>query len=114
MGFEMPEMPINRNMVTYKNKLTKILRHCKKDYHSKLLHDQTNNVKETRKILNSIMKKRETFLLENKSIKNNKDIANGFNTFLQNIQKIENVNIYDFMKNNNKNFLFATSMRAML
>ena len=50
-----------RNMVTetrykiYKNTLSTTLRQCVKDYYSKLLQEQSNNVNETWKMINSIM-----------------------------------------------------------
>ena len=44
----------------YKNKLTKILRSCEKHYFDKILKEQSNNIRGTWKILNSIIGKNKT------------------------------------------------------
>ena len=43
---------------TYKNKLTSILRYCEKQYYSDLLKANKNNMKETWKIINDLLKKK--------------------------------------------------------
>ena len=73
----------------YKNKLTSILRFCEKRYYNELLEKNRNDIKETWKILNSITKRKkenpkftDCFEINNKTIKDPKEIANGFNKFL--------------------------------
>ena len=44
---------------TYKNKLTTILRKCEKNYNTKLLELNKGNLKETWKLLNSIINKKK-------------------------------------------------------
>ena len=106
---------------TYKNKLTSILRRCERDYYSNLLEVQSSNIKETWKILNSIIKKRkthseypDTFIHENKSVDSKMDISNGFNKFFvnigpnleKNIPNIANTHISDYMKERKNNSMF--------
>ena len=45
---------------TYKNKLTSILRYCEKQYYSDLLKANKNNMKETWKIINDLLKKKSS------------------------------------------------------
>jgi hypothetical protein len=69
------------------------LRFCEKNYYNKLLDEKRNNVKETWKILNSVIKRngsasvsQEKFLNnENKIISDKKDIVNEFNEFFVNV-----------------------------
>ena len=77
---------------TYKNKLTSILRKCEKNYNTRLLELNKGNLKETWKLLNSIInKKKKTMLLGNEFEKNgepitgNENIANGFNNYFVNV-----------------------------
>ena len=76
----------------YKNKLTNILRNCEKDYYSQILENHKNNIKETWKVLNSIVnktykncKKCPTTFFENGDKLTGKNIADGFNNFFTNI-----------------------------
>ena len=77
---------------TYKNKLTTILRKYEKNYNIKLLELNKGNLKETWKLLNSIIhKKKKTMQVgnefENKgeSITGDEHIANGFNDYCVNV-----------------------------
>ncbi len=77
---------------TYKNKLTTILRKCEKNYNTKLLELNKGNLKETWKLLNSIINtKKKTMQVgnefENKgeSITGDENIANGFNNYFVNV-----------------------------
>ena len=76
----------------YKNKLTNIIRTSKKDYFHKLLDQHRNNIKETWKILNGLIKKSTRnaeypnfFKKEENIIDNEMEIANEFNTFFVNV-----------------------------
>ena len=73
----------------YKNKLTSILRNCEKNSYINLLEQEKNNVKGTWKIFNTIIRKGkrssnypDSFTHNGATVKNKKDIANGFNDFL--------------------------------
>ena len=73
---------------TYKNKLTTILRKCEKNYNTKLLELNKGNLKETWRLLNSIINKKKKTMqvgneFENKgeSITGDENIANGFNNY---------------------------------
>ena len=73
----------------YKNKLTSILRYEQKRYYNNLLIKCKNDIKGTWKILNREIKGKtavnsfpDTFQDQNKTVKGNKGIANGFNNFL--------------------------------
>ena len=105
----------------YKNKLTKILRSCEKHYFDKILKEQSNNIRGTWKILNSIIGKNkvskkypEKFKQNNSIITNKKDISNGFNSFFVNIgpdlaKSIipqENSDITDYLKESTSNSMF--------
>jgi len=78
---------------TYKNKLTVILRKCKKDYYSRLLENNKNNIKGTWNILNSVIRRKKTstafpkeFIDNGKIIKNMDEIVAGFfNGFFVNV-----------------------------
>ena len=77
---------------TYKNKLTTILRKCEKNYNTKLLELNKGNLKETWKLLNSIINKKKKTMqvgheFENKgeSITGDEHIANGFNDYFVNV-----------------------------
>ena len=77
----------------YKNKLTKVLRHCEKQYYSNTLKECSNNVQKTWKVLNEIIKKQrcsavnvETFIDKyGRNINNKLDVADGFNDCFVNI-----------------------------
>ena len=107
----------------YKNKLTRILRNCEKDYFDKLLVEQKNNIKGTWNILNSIIGKKkssnaypEIFKHKNKIFKTDIEISNGFNDFFvnvgpdlaNNIVAPDNVNIDKFLNKRNVNSMFLT------
>ena len=74
---------------TYKNKLTKIMRHSKMDHYSNLLEDNKNNIKNTWNVLNAIIKKRSgkaeypnSFMSpNNKTITDMASAAEEFNKF---------------------------------
>ena len=108
----------------YKNKLTSILRNCKKTYFDKILKEQKNNMKGTWKILNEIIRKKksttmypETFTHKNKLFTSDLDIANGFNDFFVNVgpdlaSKIEapdNVDIDKYLSKSCANSMFLTA-----
>ena len=76
----------------YKNKLTAILRRCEKQYFTELLEINKGNMKETWKILNSLINKKSKgkqisteFNGDESKITGDKTIANGFNNFFVNI-----------------------------
>ena len=80
---------------TYKNKLTTILRKCEKNYNTKLLELNKGNLKETWRLVNSIINKKKKTMqvgneFENKgeSITGDENIANGFNNYFVNANKI--------------------------
>lgn len=91
----------------YKNKLTTILRKAEKDYYYKELNDNKNNMKDTWKTLNNLMKSNsqcknaaEYFTHNNKIIKNQMEIADEFNSYFVNVgpniaKKCENSNHKD-------------------
>ena len=74
----------------YKYNLTKILRHCEKQYSRDTLRECSNNVQKLGWSLNVIIKKQqrssvntEIFIDKHgRNINNKVDIANGFNDFL--------------------------------
>ena len=74
----------------YKNKLPFILRMAEKNYYSKLLQKHKNDVKGTWKILNNIIRKKnstctsfpEFFKVNGTTISDKNEIADGFNNFL--------------------------------
>lgn len=77
---------------SYKNKLTTIMRNCKKEYFRKLLEDNRNNVKEMWNILNSVINNRpksndqpKYFIDHNKEESNMSQVVNSFNTFFANV-----------------------------
>ena len=73
----------------YKNKLTTILRNCERNYYSNLLEKHKNNVKETWKVLNSVINKTksndsnfpDTFQDGDKTLCDKSKIAEGFYKF---------------------------------
>ena len=76
----------------YKNKLTSILRCEQKRYYNNLLIKCKNDIKGTWKILNRVIKGKttvnsfpDTFQDQNKTVKGNKCIANGFSNFFSNV-----------------------------
>ena len=81
-----------RTNTRHKNKLTTILRKCEKNYNTKLLELNKGNLKETWKLLNSIINtKKKTMQVgnefENKgeSVTGDEHIANGFNNYFVNV-----------------------------
>ena len=77
---------------TYKNKLTSTLRYCEKQYYSDLLKINKNNMKETSKIINDLVKKNlpqgyltRQFIKIGSIISGNMNIAEHFNSFFANI-----------------------------
>lgn len=77
---------------TYKNKLISILRSAEKMYYCKKLKDYKNDIKSTWKILNEITQRKKgkcvvtnEFISGDKTITNDKTIADGFVEFFTNI-----------------------------
>ena len=80
---------------TYKNKLKSILRYCEKQYYTNILDLNKGNVKETWKIINSLINKQSKkkmcyteFSSNGHTIIGDKNVANyiyGFNQFFVNI-----------------------------
>lgn len=75
----------------YKNKLTDIIRKCKKDYYNNVLEKNKNNIRGTWKILNSIIRKKnpsmsfsDYFIVDDKAIKD-EAVVEGFNNFFVNV-----------------------------
>ena len=107
---------------TYKNKLTSILRTAEKEYYSKLLTDAKGNIKNTWKILNTIINKKTNtsklpshFECNEINIVSKQSIADGFNNFFvdvgSNLDKKITVadnaaSIYDFMGQQCPNSMF--------
>lgn len=91
----------------YKNKLTNIMRICKKEYYCKILENNKNNIKKIWNILNSIIRNGtrqvnypQYFIDNDKNINNMDDVVNSFNNFFVNVglnlaQKIPNVTTDD-------------------
>ena len=112
---------------TYKNKLTTILIISEKQYYTKLLVQEKNNMKGTWAILNNIIKKGhqapsypQEFVDNGSVVKNSMDIANGFNKFVvdighnlaKNIEpSSENVAVENFLGNSNNQSIFLSSVR---
>ena len=76
----------------YKNKLTAILRYSEKQHYSDMLELNKMNMKETWKILNTLINKKKKssqyptqFNDDARKVTGNFDIANGFNRFFSNI-----------------------------
>ena len=109
----------------YKNRLTKILRNAEKMYYNKILDDQKQNSKETWKILNTIINKRQnessypdSFITGGITVSNKNDIADGFNHFFANIGKEladkidppanDDASIHDYLEGKNKNSMFLS------
>ncbi len=77
---------------TYKNKLTKILKRCEREYNSRILNTHKNDAKLLWKFLNNIINRKSItrplpkyFIKENNKITNDENIADGFNDFFTNI-----------------------------
>ncbi len=85
--------PSDTNIAKYKqyrNKLNSLLRTAKRNYYSELLEDEKNNMRNTWKIINSIIRKKtktsnEKFVLDNKDITCPIEIATQFNKYFANI-----------------------------
>ncbi|XP_060780217.1 uncharacterized protein LOC132888186 isoform X1 [Neoarius graeffei] len=76
----------------YKNKLTNIIRICKKDYYNKLVEKNKNNIKGIWTVLNGIVRNGskttnypEYYTENDKTINNMEDVVNGFNQFFVNV-----------------------------
>lgn len=109
---------------TYKNRLTKIMRQCKKKYYNDLLVTNKNDIRETWKILNHISKRKpqnhsiripDKMKTSTSEFNNRKSIAEGFNNFFVNIgpdlaSEIDtplNSNIHKYMKDPTVNSMFV-------
>ena len=111
-----------RKYKIYKNKLVNIKRFCEKKYYSDLLENNKNNIKETWKILNTIINKKtkssaypEHFTDSNgRIISDKKRAANEFNNFFVNvgpnladkIRQEKNCSIFDYMGPANETCMF--------
>ena len=107
---------------TYKNKLTSLKRICKKEYFSKLLENNKDNVKNTWRVLNSLINKQfkcseypDTFKDDDGLfVKGDKNIANKFNSFFTNvgpklaskIKHVKNKDIYNYLGDTNDNSMY--------
>ena len=88
----------------YKNKLTFILIMAEKNYYSKLLQKHKNDVKGTWKILNNVIKKKnstctsfpEFFKVNGTTLSDKNEIADGFNNFFVNIFRSHESTCYRF------------------
>ena len=111
----------------YKHKLTTILRSAEKMYYIKILDDQKQNSrpKETWKILNTIINKRQnessypdSFITGGITVSNKNDIEYGFYHFFANIGKElaanidppanDDASIHDYLEDKNKNRVFLS------
>ncbi|XP_042076683.1 uncharacterized protein LOC106633234 [Haplochromis burtoni] len=77
---------------TYKNKLTNIMRSCKREYYIKRLEHNKDNTRDIWNVLNRIIKNESRnndypgyFIEGTRSINNMEEIVNGFNEFFVNI-----------------------------
>ena len=97
-------------------------------YYNKILDDQKQNSKETWKILNTIINKRQhesscpdSFITGGITVSNKNDIADGFNHFFANISKElaakidppgppvnDEASIHDYLEDKNKNSMFLS------
>ena len=108
---------------SYKNKLTSILRHAEKLYYQTKLMQYKNNIKETWKILNEVICKRNTnqqspneFVINGETVSNQECIAKEFNDFFVNIGKklANNIdvnqndrNVKDYIEKVNNSFFLS-------
>uniref|UniRef100_A0A3Q3KL62 Reverse transcriptase domain-containing protein n=1 Tax=Monopterus albus TaxID=43700 RepID=A0A3Q3KL62_MONAL len=77
---------------TYKNKLTEILRRCKKLYYSKILEDNKNNIRGTWNILNKLIRNSsrrcnypQYFMDNDTQVNKLEDVVEKFNRFFVNV-----------------------------
>ena len=109
--------------ITYKNKLTSILRLCKKTYYGKLLVEHRNNIAETWQILRKVIGKHlkhssypNHFIVERSNVDNKTEIANVFNNFFttigpdlaNNIITPTKTSVYDYLTSRNKKSMFLS------
>jgi hypothetical protein len=106
----------------YKNKLTNIKRICKKQFFSKLINDNKDNIKGTWRVLNQLIRKTNStteypdkFHQEDGTVvKGDNNIANKFNEFFVNvgpnlaskIKPTDNANIFSYLGSSNTNSMF--------
>jgi len=110
----------------YKNKLTSILRKAEKAYYNKRLINNKNDIRNTWKILNTIIRKQnntqnscEIFKINNVEVKDKTKIANGFNDYFANIGPTlakdipltnDGIEMTDFLRKSNANSLFLNKV----
>lgn len=77
---------------TYKNKLTTVLRKCKKEYYQTLLEKNKNNIKGIWSVLNGLFRKNskttcttEHYICNGETISNMNEVVNEFNNYFVNI-----------------------------
>ena len=107
----------------YKNKLTTILRFCEKQYCTQVLDKYRDNVRQTWKVLNDVIKKKSNasnipneFISDEKIVKGRKEIANGFNDFFVNIgpnlagniKEHNDIDVTNYMSESNNNTMFLS------
>ena len=112
----------------YKNKLTTIKRKCKKQYFSKLINDNRDDIKGTWRILNSLINKKNSTIEypdafhsdDDSQVKGDRNIANHFNDFFVNVgpklaSKIEppdNASIFSYLGPSGKNSMFLNPVES--
>ena len=109
----------------YKNKLTNILRVCKKEYYNKQIENNKGNSKGLWRVLNKIIRKGSSkpkypdhFINGSKCLNKMDEIANGFNNFFVNIgpnlaktiPQPSNMGLGDFIESN-PNSMFLSPVR---
>ena len=92
--------------IDYRNFVTNRIKFAKKKYFEKKFNDVKNNIKETWKIINNVLKPNsnrkkksvQKIFLNNKTYENSKDISNLFNNYFTNIGKTvsDSVESHDF------------------
>uniref|UniRef100_A0A3Q3EXG8 Reverse transcriptase domain-containing protein n=1 Tax=Labrus bergylta TaxID=56723 RepID=A0A3Q3EXG8_9LABR len=97
----------------YRNKLTNIMRNCRKEYYSKLLDKNKNNSKGLWTILNSVIgngsrqvKYLHDFIDNDMTIDNMDDAVNGFNNYFVNVGPILAEKIPVSVRSDDKNYDF--------
>ncbi len=116
-----------RKFVRYKNKLTNVIRAAKKNYYTMMFNKEKNNLTNTWKLINNILKKNKkpsqppvSFKVNNSNIVDPKTIAHQFNNFFTNVgpelaQKIpgSNSDPLDYISDDFPNSLFQTPITTV-
>lgn len=97
-----PTTTNHKKFKQYRNKLTSLIRTCKKQYYSSLLEKSKSNIKETWKILNEILKTQEkkktypkSFKIKDEQVSDQNQISNEFAEYFSNLGRNLSKNIPD-------------------